>query len=1250
MEKPSFKKTSAAKLDERLEEFFIRQLGYSAPIRNDPDEAPGDPHYWRMVYPLPNSRPLAVAYQANLSTMRRQDVARLYVNKVVPHRDSTPAQPAPILYVFTDGARYVFFSADTARNRDDRFDLSEETWQFEGVKGKVEALRVAAEETPLPGSRDKVRYGGLVFQKRLGKLTPQVEFLFDSKHLSADDRFKNYVREVRRRLMQEVVTDGAALAAVIYHLLETPEARDGKAATRYVDKSAGAKGGGYALKKSFDELHLELKARLGDAVAAAVDTLLLRYVMVRFLEAYHPEAMEGLLGSKEMLARGGRTRKATQLDAATGKQLDATLFDADGTRKASQFSEEELDLARLFSRSLTQDASLAKKARTRRGEAKQGDLFIIENTTVVLEEEAKRETRLGGDFYLADLGQAARGIEEAFLNKSKSRGSMLLQDFLGRTGETADENGSKRWDFRYEDLKPKTLQDYYEDSLSTAVQLTYHADADEFRVEVGTSNRQRKELGAYYTNEHLCRFMVERTVKPLFDERLERLRVAVERGPLAEARAAFEAVMSFSVCDPTMGSAPFLRSAFDYLVESTQYFQLHRHVAALKARHPALYEEIVREYEFLGAKGGRLDAVGIGGWEWHVLRRVLYGVDIDLKAVCIACQTFALSSMRHLKQGERFPSYFNINLKLGNALISPTRPADRARLAAEHGGEIAKLISLRRRAQSLPNTEEAYAELVGLFREADRVRLPMVKKLVGERVYPVLEDFTDELRPFSWELEFPEIFFNADGTLKAAPGFDVVIGNPPWEEIDVNDAEFFGSFDPAYEGAKRQARRAIQEKLLENELIEAQYAHARARCDAFSKFVNQGGWYEYQKLERADNRRGFTPQNNFFRMAVEVFYKISQPAACISIVSPQGIVGDEGVKNIRGLFFSSTQMQPAVAFKEKNDVFTVPQAFAVTSVRKGGVTEAVALIDGLERSDQLAELPAAVPVPVEVIKRCSPLSWALIAARSPEDLQIIAKLHAFASLADGAAQAWTVALGTEEINETRGAWMWSERPTSYVMRKGEFTEAFRVKTDAARYLKVKEFRGKAQPHCESWRVVWRDVINESAERRMLWAVVPPRSGVGNSLNWLVPTLSPQRAAYLVCVMNSFVVEYRARQLSTNNHMSKFIVRQLPFPRIDGGDPLFDEIVERGLRLLGDFTEPPVESVGGYITYPGMETDEDKRQELQNEVDALVALAFGLEESDLRHILFSRRFNKVRESRKLQILQCFNKFAATAVEA
>src|SRR5262249_39390739 len=38
-------------------------------------------------------------------------------------------------------------------------------------------------------------------------------------------------------------------------------------------------------------------------------------------------------------------------------------------------------------------------------------------------------------------------------------------------------------------------------------------------------------------------------------------------------------------------------------------------------------------------------------------------------------------------------------------------------------------------------------------------------------------------RWFHWELEFPEVFFDADGSRRASPagpGFDAVIGNPPW--------------------------------------------------------------------------------------------------------------------------------------------------------------------------------------------------------------------------------------------------------------------------------------------------------------------------------------------------------------------------------------------------------------------------------------------------------------------------------------
>ena len=103
---------------------------------------------------------------------------------------------------------------------------------------------------------------------------------------------------VRTGLMEAVLDDEQALASVLYFLIETPESRE-TGETRFATQDRH-------LKKSREDLHLEVGMRLGDAIAGAVDTLLLRYVMVRFLESYHPEAMQGLLKSAEGPRQSGK--------------------------------------------------------------------------------------------------------------------------------------------------------------------------------------------------------------------------------------------------------------------------------------------------------------------------------------------------------------------------------------------------------------------------------------------------------------------------------------------------------------------------------------------------------------------------------------------------------------------------------------------------------------------------------------------------------------------------------------------------------------------------------------------------------------------------------------------------------------------------------------------------------------------------------------------------------------------------------
>ena len=157
------------------------------------------------------------------------------------------------------------------------------------------------------------------------------------------------------------------------------------------------------------------------------------------------------------------------------------------------FSDNELALARQFTEPLSIDVSKArKKAKGKDGRQPEPCAFEdeIALTKAVLS-AGEAPLTPGWRLHLADLGCAARAIEEAFLANPQSKGAKLLQDFLGRTRAPK----MAQWDFRYEDLRPQTLQDYYESSLGAAVQLSFNARTRDFEIAVGQSKRQRKELG-----------------------------------------------------------------------------------------------------------------------------------------------------------------------------------------------------------------------------------------------------------------------------------------------------------------------------------------------------------------------------------------------------------------------------------------------------------------------------------------------------------------------------------------------------------------------------------------------------------------------------------------------------------------------------------------------------------------------------------------------------------------------------------
>ncbi|AUX26824.1 hypothetical protein SOCEGT47_073940 [Sorangium cellulosum] len=287
----------------------------------------------------------------------------------------------------------------------------------------------------------------------------------------------------------------------------------------------------------------------------------------------------------------------------------------------------------------------------------------------------------------------------------------------------------------------------------------------------------RRRAGSYYTPREITRQVVERTLAPL-----------LERGGRPPSPGD---LLSLAVCDPAMGSGAFL-------VEACR--QLAAHLAAAWERsgvtpHLAPGEPALRRAMAL------------------VAERCLHGVDLDPIAVDLARVSLWLAA-----RDERLPpSFLDQKLRCGDSLLGAARaeasgfPAaafpGRDTTAGEPWRRARRLDPRRARARALaagPAAEvgAAAATLPGRAGAAEQAALdawmalwfwPRDGELAG--LAPTAATFAgymaaagdpadpraalsrrvaEERRFLHWELAFPGIFERPE------PGFDAVIGNPPW--------------------------------------------------------------------------------------------------------------------------------------------------------------------------------------------------------------------------------------------------------------------------------------------------------------------------------------------------------------------------------------------------------------------------------------------------------------------------------------
>ena len=84
-----------------------------------------------------------------------------------------------------------------------------------------------------------------------------------------------------------------------------------------------------------------------------------------------------------------------------------------------------------------------------------------------------------------------------------------------------------------------------------------------------------------------------------------------------------------------------------------------------------------------------------------------------------------------------------------------------------------------------------------------------------------------ELRPFHFPIAFPEVF------LRDRAGFDVILGNPPWEEATLEEDDFWSRYLPGFQALPQHEQEAVKKRYRKNrpDLVE-QFEREVAEADA----------------------------------------------------------------------------------------------------------------------------------------------------------------------------------------------------------------------------------------------------------------------------------------------------------------------------------------------------------------------------------------------------------------------------------
>lgn len=851
----------------------------------------------------------------------------------------------------------------------------------------------------------------------------------------------------------------------------------------------------------------------------------------------------------------------------------------------------------------------------------------------------------------------------------------------------------------WRDLKTEELGSVYEGLLEITPQLGAN---DVFDLNDSARGNVRKTSGSYYTPDSLVETLLDSALEPV-------LRKAEDEADTPERKVA--AILDLKVIDPACGSGHFLLGAARRMADRVA--KLRNEDAGKEETQAALRDVVGRCIHGVDRNPMAVELAKVALWIESVspgkplgfldgnirCGDALLGV-FDLDALAQGIPDEAYKPLTgDSKDAAKYYLLANRDAKTGQGTLDFTNGSGvmpPAKLAADLGmirklpedtvGQVEKKRQAyaawdddpRRRATHvacdlyvaaylLPKIEVPTSYGTGLVPTTADVR----KRLAGEQVYAPLEatavNAAETARLLHWPLAFPDVMLERGG-------FDVVLGNPPWERIKLQEHEYFATREPAIAKERNAKARSILVANLKSAPI-GSFAHslhqgfelARRQAEAASLFVLTPG----EKCGRFPLcGRGDV---NTYALFAELFLNLTRDKGRSGAIVPTGIATDALTASFFSYLIKNERLASLVDFENRAGLFRdVDSRMKFCLLTIGSGINSANFSFFLSDPVQLADDRRIFKLSQNDIDRLNPNTKTAAVFRSSNDARNVLKIYQISPVliehrSVVSANPWSISHASTFFDMTRdskhfatlaeidggveinGASVVSkENGDVYVpLYEAKMLHIFdhRWSTDEVSaancstsdprenpaYEAVPRFwvlssevksRLKKQGWARDWLLGIRKITNATNERTIISTIFPV-GAVGNSEHVIFPgqNHSPEAVACFLGCTASLTLDYVARQKLGGTNLNFFYLEQLPIlPPSAYSEADLAFLVPRVLELT--YTSHSMAPFARDLGYEGepFAWDENRRAQLRAELDAWYALAYGLTRDELRYVL------------------------------